>query len=158
MLPFPHAWVSSVGRWTTIIRLCASLFPASKKEKLTSINKQLALLIYHAFCADKAKQEMKKPNASEMEDGGDTGGKLCRDSRSGLAVFLSSGSRPGFIPPPSLTLHCTVICIHVSCAARHAQSSDMEGTDRFRAVQVSLIGLTATLISKKQNLYDHITY
>lgn len=127
MLPFPHAWVSSVGRWTTIIRLCASLFPASKKEKLTSINKQLALLIYHAFCADKAKQEMKKPNASEMEDGGDTGGKLCRDSRSGLAVFLSSGSRPGFIPPPLSDfalhshLHPCVMCCTACTVIRYGR-------------------------------------
>lgn len=42
---------------------------ACTKQRLTSINKQLVLLIYHVFCADKAKKEMKKPNVGEMVDG-----------------------------------------------------------------------------------------
>lgn len=44
------------------------LLPCTK-HKLTSINKQLVLVIYHVFCADKAKKEMKKLNVGEMVDG-----------------------------------------------------------------------------------------
>lgn len=42
---------------------------ACTKHKLTSINKQLVLLIYHAVCAGKAKKDMKQTNVGEMVDG-----------------------------------------------------------------------------------------
>lgn len=42
---------------------------ACAKQKLTPINKQLVLLIHHAFCAEKAKKDMKQANVGEMVDG-----------------------------------------------------------------------------------------